>query len=208
MQNFVNVLLDLGYDYGAIGGLSFATTAISTSSGHEKRNSLWEQPLGQWQLGDRSGENSLTIAQYNYLSRFHLARRGSAQGFLFKDWNDFQLQGEQIAVGDGTTKVFQLTKSYEDFRRYITKPKRKGMLVTVDGIRLTGEEYTLREDAGILTLNTAPAPQQPIVVSCDFYVPVRFEQDRLEAKFAFHDPDQQESLYEVSTLSVLEVRDF
>jgi uncharacterized protein (TIGR02217 family) len=210
MPSFVNVVLDLGYDYGAIGGLSFQTTAIATSSGYEKRNSLWDQPLGRWQLGDRSGENALTIKQYEYLSGFHLARRGSAQGFLFLDWNDYRLKHERIGTGDGITKAFQLTKTYGDagdsFTRLIQKPREKGAQVFVGSQRVPPEKYQLSEDTGILTLTTAPPNTVPILVSCQFYVPVRFEQDRLEARFAFHDPYQKESLYEVSSLSVVGIR--
>lgn len=203
-------ILDLGYDYGAVGGLSFRTTAIATNSGYEKRNQQWAIPLGSWQLGDRSGESALTNDQYHYLSSFHLAMRGSARSFLFKDWNDFELDREQIGVGNGSNKVFQLQKTYrvggESFVRPIKKPKIDDAIVQVGAARLSKLDYSLSEDTGILTLNTAPANGEPVFVSCEFYVPVRFEQDRLEARFENADIEQGIRLYGISSLSVVEVR--
>jgi uncharacterized protein (TIGR02217 family) len=202
--------LDLGYDYGAIGGLSFRTTAIATNSGYEKRNQQWAIPLGAWQLGDRSGENALTDDQYKYLSSFHLAMRGSAKIFLYKDWNDFQLDREQIGVGNGSNKNFQLTKTYrvgaESFVRPIKCPKLEGAIVQVGAARLGRSDYSLNQDTGILTLNTAPFNGEPVFVSCDFFVPCRFEQDKLEARFEMADVDQGIRLYGISSLSVVEVR--
>jgi uncharacterized protein (TIGR02217 family) len=56
---------------------------------------------------------------------FFYARNGKAYGFRFKDWMDYQLVHESIAVGDGVTKTFQVIKVYEPNGFPFVRPIRK-----------------------------------------------------------------------------------
>ena len=136
--DFTETKLELGYDYGAIGGMRFKTTVIKDGEKNEQRNVDWWLPLGRWQLGERQLlESDLEdIKELEYLRGFHQNRKGSKQGFRFKDWSDYQ--GDNvIGIGDGNRTQWQLVKTYftDDHVTYrpITKPVEGTIKVFVDG---------------------------------------------------------------------------
>ncbi len=77
--DFIEEKLDLGYDYGAIGGMRFNTTIIKDGEKNQQRNVNWWLPLGRWQLGERTLlESDLEdIKELEYLRCFHKDRKGS-----------------------------------------------------------------------------------------------------------------------------------
>ena len=81
-MSFNEVRLNLGFDFGTVGGASFSTTVLTTGGGYEQRNSNWDEPRGRWQIGDRLYDRE----QLDYIIRFHRAHRGKAVGFRFRDW--------------------------------------------------------------------------------------------------------------------------
>ncbi|MGF1588371.1 MAG: DUF2460 domain-containing protein [Pleurocapsa sp.] len=86
--DFAEVRLELGYDYGCVGGPEFKTTVNEVADGRESRNSLFVLPRGRWQLGNRliADSDSLGLEEVTYLATFHQDRQGSLQGFRFKDF--------------------------------------------------------------------------------------------------------------------------
>lgn len=204
LQPFVEQVLDLGVDYGADGGPEWSNTITEAGGGYERVNINWSQPKGRWNLGDRTGENCLTRDQHDYLYRFWMARRGSGIGFRYKDWNDFELIDEVIGTGDGTTTAFQITRGYGSFERTIKKiADDPEPIVRVDGIY---RPYTLDFNTGLITFTTAPSTGKEITVSCEFHVPVRFEQDAWPGRFYAADLQTGQRYYELGTLGVREIR--
>lgn len=135
MDAFVEEVLDVGYDYGAVGGPEFSTSVVVTGAGREARNANWEQERGRWDLGARN----VNEARKNMLLSFFRARRGRAVGFRFRDWLDFRVVHEPLPVtGEPTAQLVRVAD--EGYRYDVVKPRsgvtfrRDGSALTVDGV--------------------------------------------------------------------------
>ena len=196
----INEVLDLGWDYGAQGGPQFSVTTTQTGGGFESSNLDWSQPKAEYQIGDRTGDYCIDLDQYNYLYGFWMARRGSYEGFLYKDWGDFELLSEVIGTGDGTTTQFQSTKTYGTFVRLI---RYLAPGVQVDA---GGTPYQVDRNSGLITF-TRPVPKDvAIKLTADFYVPVKFVEDKWPGRFRAADPRTGQRFYELGSLQLRGVR--
>lgn len=178
------VVLDVGIDYGASGGLAWDTTVLQLRRGGSRRNQNWSVPLGRWQLGNRTVDG----ATKDYLQGFFHAVRGQAHTFLFLDWTDYRATQEQLVVAGDES---QLIKTYgidiNAWVREIRAPKASSVVIEMlDGsawVELEeGEDYTL-EDDGVVTWLNDPATSDQLRWSGDFYVPARFEVDQFDCQF-------------------------
>lgn len=203
LMTFIESRLDLGYDFGTVGGPQFSTTIIVLGSGHEQRNSNWTESRSKWQIGDRIYSRN----ELNYLINFFRAVRGAAIGFRLKDWSDYQGTNQLIGTGNGIITQFQLRKNYtinnQSSSRDIKKPVTGKTTVSVAGA-LTSSGWTVDTTTGIITF--ASPPTGNITASFEFDVPARFEQDSIEHRFDAADPITGEALFYVSSLSILEIR--
>lgn len=195
---FHDIRLPDEVEQGATGGPSFYTTVNAMSNGNEQRNINWQDPRADWQLsyGIQDQED------FEVCQAFFYARRGKAHSFRFKDWADFELTAELIAVGDGATQQFQLTKTYEPdgpepYVRKITRPIAATLQVFVAGV-VTG--VTLN-DLGIIVFGAAPALGAQIKVNCEFDVPVRFDVDKFDLQLS------TATAGAIGSLPVIEVRE-
>ncbi len=177
MSNFVEEKLELGYDYGAIGGMRFKTTIIKKGNKEEQRNLDWWLPLGRWQLGERTLLESdfEKINEVIELRDFHAARKGSKQGFRFKDWSDYKAINNPVGTADGQQTQWQLKKIYfagtfSTFRP-ITKPVEGTVKIYLNNIESVGG-WTVDYSNGVLTCDVPPPPGTVINASFEFYVPV------------------------------------
>lgn len=148
MQAFVEERLDVGFDYGAVGGPEWSTDIVVFGSGHEHRNANWTDARGRWELGSRN----IGLSDLDYLQAFFRARRGMAQGFRYRDWNDWEALNESLSP-DGTPTL-QLVKTYtnagENQVREIRKPV--GSTVTLQRNVSPFVDYSLDDTTGIVTL--------------------------------------------------------
>lgn len=200
---FTETRLDLGYDFGTVGGPQFNTTIIVLGSGYEQRNSNWSEARSKWQIGDRI----YTRSELNYLLKFFRAMRGAAVGFRFKDWSDYQGINELIGVGNGILTQFQLKKTYtindQSSNRNIKKPVSGTTIVSVAGTPVISG-WSIDNTSGIITFTSPPTGN--IVASFEFDVPARFEQDKFDHRFDAAERSTGEGLFYVSTLSVIEIK--
>lgn len=203
-MTFTETRLNLGYDFGTVGGPQFSTTIIVLGSGYEQRNSNWSEARSKWQIGDRIYSRS----ELNYLINFFRGVRGAATGFRFKDWSDYQGINELIGVGNGSQREFQLRKTYtindQSSTRNIKKPLPNKTLIYVDGTPAYNNSLSVDITTGIVTFASPPIGN--ITASFEFDVPVRFEQDKFDHRFDAADPSTGEALFYVSTLSVVEIK--
>jgi uncharacterized protein (TIGR02217 family) len=126
--------------YGSLSTIGFSTSVVQADSGTNQRTARWDQALRKYNIsyGVRTREQLHDLIQF-----FH-AMKGRYYSFLYFDWADyssnFATQIEErgvppvtdtdqiIGTGDGSTKVFQLTKTYQTKNgatshvRLITKP--------------------------------------------------------------------------------------
>ena len=202
-MTFTETRLDLGYDFGTVGGPEFSTTIIVLGSGHEQRNSNWSEARSKWQIGDRI----YTRSELNYLLNFFRAVRGAAIGFRFKDWSDYQGTNELIGVGNGVLTQFQMKKTYvindQSSIRNIKKPVTGKTTISVAGTPVISG-WSVDTTTGIITFTSPPTGN--ITASFEFDVPARFEQDKFDHRFDAADPSTGEALFYISTLSVVEVK--
>lgn len=89
-----------------------------------------------------------------------------------------------IGTGDGTTRCFQLCKTYgavfAPYARTIEKPVAGSVVVAVAGCRWPPLIFAVDASTGLVTLATAPAAGQAITAGFLFDVPVRFDTDQLD----------------------------
>ena len=213
--DFAEERLELGYDYGAVGGPEFKTEVVEVASGRETRNSLWHLPLGRWQLGDRmvadSEEDKLT--EVSYLKSFHEARRGSYQGFRYKDWADYYARDQHIATGDGVRTEFQLRKAYRAGDAVTYRPIQKPVFGTVDlfvdGINVAVDpehEWTVNHSKGVISHPEPLIEGAVLTANFEFDVPVWFESDEIGFSLQAYEPESGDSIYLLESVFVVEGR--
>jgi uncharacterized protein (TIGR02217 family) len=190
-MNFHDVRFPPGIARGARGGPQRLTEVVSLASGHEERNTPWADSRRRYDAG--FGVRSLD--DIHQVIEFFEARRGRLFGFRWKDHADFRsgpplapvnAGDQELGTGDGTTTQFQLVKTYGSgtaaWQRRITRPVAGTVVVAVDGIEQPG--VTVDANAGMITLDTAPAAGAPVTAGFEFDVPARFDTDRLEISLA------------------------
>lgn len=111
--------------YGAKGGPGFQTDVVVVDSGYEQRKAIWQDARGMWDVSF----GCRTAAQLATVIAFFRVMGGRANGFRFKDWQDYSaaategLQGTGVGTGLPT---YQMWKRYTvagiNSDRKITKP--------------------------------------------------------------------------------------
>ncbi|WP_213308168.1 DUF2460 domain-containing protein [Paraburkholderia sacchari] len=116
----------------ARGGISYNTTITGSTSGREQRNSLWSYGLGQWDLQNCFRTNGGVSDQYSIqtLRNFFRVAKGQAYGFRFRDWTDYNDEGNGI-MGAPVSSYSQFaaptgkgngTPTYQLFKQYVMAP--------------------------------------------------------------------------------------
>ena len=162
--------------YGATGGPEFSTDVITSSSGFEQRNINWLQERNRYNLAPAIK----TKEQLEYLLGFFRLNKGRAIGFRFKDWADYQIKNQEIAVADGKLSEFQLIKSYH-YSSY--KAIRKIVKPIINTIKVYADNHLvfpmINSRNGLIKFQDPPAAGISIRVEGEFDVAVRFDIDHL-----------------------------
>jgi len=202
-MSFSEERLDLGYDYGTVATITTKTSIIESKNGTEQRTPQWYQPLLQFNIGERSEIND----QLDQLIAFYQARKGAYQGFRFKDWSDYQFS---TIITLDANKQSQLFKVYSVAGFTVKRPLIKivpgSILVSVGNFPLT-TGWVVNFNTGIITFNQVQT--EPIQVSGEFDVPVRFATDKINLRFeAFEacEPESNLKLFSLENLSLIEIR--
>lgn len=202
-MSFSEERLDLGYDYGTVATITTKTSIIESKNGTEQRTPQWYQPLLQFNIGERSEIND----QLDQLIAFYQARKGAYQGFRFKDWSDYQFS---TIITLDANKQAQLFKAYSVAGFTVKRPLIKivpgSILVSVGNSPVT-TGWTVNFNTGIITFDQVQT--EPIQVSGEFDVPVRFATDKINLRFeAFEacEPESNLKLFSLENLSLTEIR--
>ncbi|MFO8126937.1 TIGR02217 family protein [Yoonia sp.] len=186
-MTFHDVRFPASLSFGALGGPERRTEIVTLANGFEERNTPWAHARRRYDAG--LGLRSLDDVET--LIAFFEARQGQLIGFRWKDWSDYlsckpscavAASDQLIAVGDETTRVFQLTKSYRSggavYKRPISKPVRGSVRTEVGGVLFRqGVDYAVDYDRGLLTFANAPDAGAEVRAGYEFDVPVRFDTD-------------------------------
>ena len=182
-MSFVETQFPSDISFGAVGGARFSTDIIRTFGGYEQRNSNWNYPLGEWNVG----HGVKNAAQLDALIAFFWARKGRHVGFRFKDWSDYKVTAGNIGTGDGATANFQLRKQYTSggvtINRSIKKPVSGTVNVYVNGVLKTiTTHFTVNTTTGTITFTGGNIPSAGQVITSDFEfdVPARFDTDKID----------------------------
>ncbi|MET4682877.1 DUF2460 domain-containing protein [Brevundimonas faecalis] len=180
---FHEVRLPARLAFGSTGGVERRTEIVALASGHERRSTPWAEGRRRYLIG--AGLRSLD--DMAALTAFFEARRGRLYGFRFRDFADFKscapgatvaATDQAIGTGDGTRRVFQLSKAYGDHARRIAKPVEGSVRMAVAGTETTA--FAVDWTTGEASLNAAPAAGAVVTAGFVFDVPVRFDSDRIE----------------------------
>jgi len=172
--------------YKSKGGSGFNTTVFTTTEGFEQRNINWSRTRAEFDIayGVRTVEDMTVVLD------FFMSVQGRAYAFRFKDWADFQMYNQNVGTGNGTTRVFQVVKTYtitaqsgpnKTHTRIINKPV-VGTIgqVLVNSVPISSSYWTLDCTTGILTFASGHAPGNglSVVISyLEFDLPCRFDTD-------------------------------
>lgn len=191
MAMFHDVRFPENIKYSSIGGPQFSTEVTEFGSGHEQRNVNWSRSRERWNVAYGMD----TEANCQLVIDFFYARRGRAYGFRFKNHSDYQVIGEVIGDGNGSTTGFQLIRSYtsgeETFERTILKPVLGTVTIYVDGV--PDGSVVIDYDTGLISFGTPPGSGEEITADFEFDIPVRFDVDYLPENF---------TTYQVSSIDV------
>lgn len=179
MQDFIEECFPSDISYGMSGGPRYCTEVVTSNSGKEYRN-----------INLFTGRNRYNVAhgvrtkeQLDRLVNFFRSVRGKAIGFRFKDWLDYQVIGQEIAIADGERSQFQLIKTYQVATmqeiRKITKPVADTLTIYLDDTPFTGAHVD--SSTGIITFRYPPKKGVKIKADFEFDVPVRFDVDHISA---------------------------
>ena len=146
--SFLEERIDLGIDYGAVGGPEFNTSVVIVDSGYEQRNINWSQERNSWELGERALKKSELIYIHNFFRRV----RGRAVGFRYKDWAGYQVTDAPITLTGAASYQLQKTETGANnvYARDIKKPVAGTLSFKRNGSTLAG--VTVDTTTGIATL--------------------------------------------------------
>lgn len=100
---------DNNRQWGMTGGYSWLTDITSVKNGKEKRNAVYTDPRGSWEIGNR-GVNE---KEYQVIADFHFLTKGRLIGFRMRDWLDFKDDNKGIAERIEGGLTYQMFKKRE-----------------------------------------------------------------------------------------------
>ncbi len=153
----------------------WSTKVQTTASGKELRASYYSYPKWQFSLSYEVLRESGRAELQALIGLFNSCQ-GSYDTFLYTDPDDCQVTKQGIGLGDGSTKVFGLVRTYSGFTEPIGAVN--GMpIIYVNNTQVTSG-YSVSDN--VLTFSSAPPSNTVISWSGSFYFKCRFLQDSIE----------------------------
>lgn len=209
-MGFHEVRFPASLSFGAVGGPERRTEVVTLANGFEERNTPWAHSKRRYDAG--LGMRSLDDVEL--LIAFYEARQGQLYGFRWKDWADYKsgkasaaphFEDQVIAIGDGVSAAFPLTKTYASgeakYVRPVTKPVSGTVVVGIQGDQQQEAiHFDVDTATGVITFNHPPDIGVEVTAGFEFDVPVRFDTDRIQTSVASFQAG------EVPNVPVVEVR--
>lgn len=209
-MNFHEVRFPTKLSFGASGGPERRTEIVTLTNGFEERNTPWEHSRRHYD----AGVGLRSMDDLSKILAFFEARRAQLYGFRWKDWADFKSclpskdvgpLDQDLGLGNGVTRVFQLTKTYVSGEQTYVRPILKPVKGTVQ-VALASDpkvetlEFTVDTATGQITFVDPPDIDVRITAGFEFDVPVRFATDRITTSVSTFNAG------EVPSIPVIEVR--
>lgn len=174
-MSFINERLPTKVEEGAVRYDDEDIETVTTDGGWETRNARQSQSLLRFDISFPPGRDGSEVREA--VVAMYKAARGQLRAFRFRDFLDYTLEDELIGLGDGSTTVFQVKKSWTvggvTESRRITRPVSP-LVVKSNGILLSSG-YSIDYATGLLTITAAPTVGAEVRVSGAFDIPVRFD---------------------------------
>lgn len=160
----------------------FKTDLISTKSGKEQRNTIWENEKLKFKINNEN----LTFDDINEIFNFFKLMKGKANGFRFKNWANYKTKNEFLGIFTDNY-VFQLVKNYivvdcfdklYSITKKITKPVLNTVKIYVNDIETTN--FNINYSNGEITIKTTLNENDLITADFEFDISVRFDSDLIE----------------------------
>ena len=184
-----------GQVFWASKGPSWTTTVKKAASGRQIRGSQQGQPIWKFKVGYQFLRDDVSYQEIEQLFAFFNNCCGQLNPFYLLDpYDSFAgvrnaagqvTEPQQVAVGDGTTTTFQLTRTIgagspnpfvEPVYGVVHPLGGSDPLILVNGEPATGISLG---PLGTISFQTAPAPNAVISWSGSFYFLCHFAQDEL-----------------------------
>lgn len=193
-MGFHEVRFPANLSFGSVGGPERRTEVVALTNGFEERNSPWAHSRRRYD----AGVAVRSLDDIALMIDFFEARRGQLFGFRWKDWSDYKsckpsgvpgFRDQRIGTGDGETRSFQLTKTYQSglntYVRPIGKPVEGTVLAgaSVDEL-VAGVHFDVNYTTGVITFVDPPHVNAEITAGFEFDVPVRFDTDAIQTSVA------------------------
>ena len=160
----------------------FRTEVKSAVSGRETRAKFMAYPLWDVTVGFEFLRAGNAGVELDTLTGFFLQMRGAWDSFLVTLPNDASVTDMAFGTGNGTTQVFQLTRTRGAGGFGFTEPVQNVntlVNVKVAGVTKTlGTDYTVSN--GLVTFTTAPAASAVLTWSGTFYFRCRLHDDHAD----------------------------
>lgn len=171
--------------YGSSGGPVFKTQIFEAYRGGEKRNIDWASPLMEFDVayGIRTDDQMARVID------FFNARQGKLRGFRYKNWANYQIVNDNIAVGNGVSNRLPIIRTYGFPATQTYKRLYKIVPGSVVGVRIAseilteGEDYIIDYNSGEIVFSTDRIPGEGVpikVTNLEFDEPVRFDTDNIQ----------------------------
>jgi len=190
--------------YPALPGLTFnvtrvpiwSTTTKTAVSQREYRTANVSYPRYSYKLSYEFLREGGAFTELSALAGFFNARNGSFDSFLFTDPDDNAVTAQSIGAGNGSTRTFQLTRSFGGYAEPVFDPNGS-QSIYLNGTLTTA--YSIGS-TGVVTFNSAPGAGVAITWTGTFYRRVRFVQDSTEFnKF-------MQNLWDLKTVELISVK--
>ncbi|UWQ97004.1 DUF2460 domain-containing protein [Rhodobacteraceae bacterium M385] len=209
-MGFHEVRFPANLSFGSVGGPERRTEVVALTNGFEERNTPWAHSRRRYD----AGVSMRSLDDIALMIDFFEARRGQLYGFRWKDWSDFKsclpsadptFRDQRIGTGDGETRTFQLSKTYQSginsYARPLTKPVKGTVLAGVSVDELVADvHFTINYTSGEITFVDAPPQNVEVTAGFEFDVPVRFDTDVIQTSVASFQAG------EVPNVPVVEIR--
>ncbi len=156
-------------EFGLQEDVEFSTLVFQADSGKEKRRAKWSRPVRMISCS----LNNQSEAGIGLMWAFFKARQGKYDPFWVKFPTSYKVVGEAVGVGNGVQTVFPLDYFPIDTASF--KGYANGVLVT-SGFVITND---LTNEVAKITCSTPPAAGVIITADYEYYIQVRFDDDKL-----------------------------
>jgi uncharacterized protein (TIGR02217 family) len=170
-----------GEDFLLAKSPQFSTGMQMAASGREIRVGYWSSPKYNFSVRHNALRRYANMDEAQRLLAFFNSREGRFGVFYYWDDEDYQVNGDQFAVGDGQSTTFQLGRilakgtpqaTFEPIRAVWTEPT-----IEIAGTPASG--FTIGT-TGTVTFASPPAYGAALTWTGQFLYLCRFDQDTLD----------------------------